>query len=124
MGTPDFLSPEQARSSIGLGYPLGICIRWAAPLYYLLTGKPPFGGTGPYAKMIAHFKEPPPKLGDSRTDVPAELEGIFQKLMAKSPDERYQTPNEVAAALRSFTDEDEEHVTPGRSQPHEDWLAE
>jgi serine/threonine protein kinase len=125
MGTPDFLSPEQARSCVGLDirsdlYSLG------CTLYFLLTGKPPFEGTGAYAKMIAHFKEPPPKLCEARPDAPAELGRIFERLMAKSPDDRYQTPNEVAAALQPFTDDDFEEGNLEASDhllSREEWLA-
>jgi serine/threonine protein kinase/putative intracellular protease/amidase len=125
MGTPDFLSPEQARSCVGLDirsdlYSLG------CTLFFLLTGKPPFGGVGAYAKMIAHFKEPPPELGEARPDAPAQLGRIYKKLMAKSPDDRYQTPNEVAAALQPFTGDDFEKARPEVDNDlpsREQWLA-
>jgi serine/threonine protein kinase len=101
VGTPDFLSPEQARCATDLDirsdiYSLG------CTLYYLLTGKPPFEGAGAYAKMIAHFKDPPPELSVACPDAPPELGEILQTLMAKSPDDRYQTPAEVAEALKPF----------------------
>jgi eukaryotic-like serine/threonine-protein kinase len=101
LGTPDFLSPEQARSAVALDvrsdlYSLG------CTLYYLLTGKPPYGGTGAYAKMIAHVKEPVPDLRAVRPDTPIELAAVVQKLMAKTPEERYQTPAEVAEILLPF----------------------
>jgi serine/threonine-protein kinase len=125
MGTPDFLSPEQARSCVGLDirsdlYSLG------CTLYFLLTGKPPFEGVGAYAKMIAHFKEPPPHLCEARPDAPAELGRIFGKLMAKSPEDRYQTPNELAAALDPFTGDDFEDDNLGPDDhllSREEWLG-
>ncbi len=124
VGTPDFLSPEQARSSVGLDirsdlYSLG------CTFYYLVTGKPPFGVVGAYAKMIAHFKEPSPRLCEVRHDVPVEVDRIYQKLMAKSPEERYQTPNELATAVQPFTGENEltEKEVLDLQKPNEAWLA-
>jgi hypothetical protein len=100
VGTPDFLSPEQARSIALDGrsdlYSLG------CTLYFLLTGNPPYGGAGAYAKMIAHFKDPIPDLTAARPDVPPQLAALFDKLMAKLPEDRYQTAAEVAAALLPF----------------------
>ncbi|HEV3436049.1 MAG TPA: serine/threonine-protein kinase, partial [Gemmata sp.] len=124
MGTPDFLSPEQARNSVGLDirsdlYSLG------CTLYYLLAGKPPFGGVGAYAKMIAHFKEPAPQLCEVRPDASPELGQILQRLMAKSPDDRYQTPTEVAGVLLPFagaTLDAANHEANGRLRPRESWL--
>ncbi|QJW97716.1 protein kinase domain-containing protein [Frigoriglobus tundricola] len=102
LGTPDFLSPEQARSTVGVDgrsdiYSLG------CTLYFLLTGRPPFDGVGPFAKMIAHVKEPVPDLTAVRPDAPAALADVLRTMMAKAPEDRYQTPDEVIAALRPFT---------------------
>jgi putative intracellular protease/amidase len=52
--------------------------------------------------MIAHFKEPVPDLLRARPDASPELAVVLRKLMAKSPDDRYQLPSEVAAALAPF----------------------
>jgi serine/threonine-protein kinase len=98
---PDFLAPEMAlnaraadiRSDI---YSLG-CI-----LYFTLTGKPPFPDGAPNDKIFAHqFKEPVP-LEKVRTDAPAKLGALIRKMMAKKPDDRYQTPAEVANELTPF----------------------
>lgn len=102
VGTPDFLSPEQARSSATVDirsdlYSLG------CTLYYLLVGNAPFGGTNAFEKMIAHVQEAPPKVSDIRRDVPPEVLDILAKLLAKHPDDRFQTPTELAAALLPLT---------------------
>jgi serine/threonine protein kinase/putative intracellular protease/amidase len=102
LGTPDFLSPEQARSAGALDvrsdlYSLG------CTLYFLLTGHPPYGGSGAYAKMIAHVKEPIPDLLAARPDAPPALAALLRQLMAKSPYDRYQTPTELAEALLPFS---------------------
>ena len=111
LGTPDFLSPEQARSATldvrSDLYSLG------CTLYFLLVGRPPFGGVGPFAKMIAHVREPVPDVTADRPGVPAGLGQVLDKLMAKLPEDRYQTALEVAEALAPFTiDQPEADVRP------------
>ena len=101
MGTPDFISPEQAedarkadiRSDI---YSLG------ATLYYLLSGRVPFDDGSVMHKLKSHAQVEPAPLNSVRDDVPEELVAIASKMMAKDPDERYLTPKEVADALESF----------------------
>ena len=101
MGTPDFISPEQAedarnadiRSDI---YSLG------TTLYYLLSGRVPFDDGSVMHKLRSHAQVEPAPLNSVRDDVPEELVTIASKMMAKDPDERYLTPKEVADALESF----------------------
>jgi serine/threonine-protein kinase len=102
LGTPDFLSPEQARNSTAVDgrtdlYSLG------CTLYYLLTGQPPFGGTQPFDKLVAHVQDPVPAVSATRPDVPAALSDFVQRMMAKDPADRPQTPADVAAELLPFT---------------------
>jgi uncharacterized protein YraI len=87
MGTPEYMSPEQAlgeevdgRSDI---YSLGIM------LYKMLSGKVPFARTTPYAITYAHIHEPPPPLRESRPDLPAALELVVNKALAKRREDRY-----------------------------------
>lgn len=101
MGTPDFISPEQAndarqvdiRSDI---YSLG------ATLYYLLSGQVPFDDGSVMHKLKSHAEVEPVALTSLRDDLPGELVGIVTRMMAKAPNERYLTPREVAEALESF----------------------
>jgi hypothetical protein len=97
-GTPLFMSPEQAR---GLGeidgrsdiYSLG------AVAYALLTGRPPFDRTSPLEVMIAHARDevvPPSQL---QADVPADLEGIVLRCLAKRPEDRFQDTDSLEQAL-------------------------
>jgi serine/threonine-protein kinase len=102
MGTPEFLSPEQARSSRGLDirsdlYSLG------GTLYYLLTGSVPFPhATTLIDKLLAHTGEEPTPLQALRPDVPDALVAVVSRLMAKDRAARFQTPAEAVAALTPF----------------------
>lgn len=101
LGTADYLAPEQALDSHGVDsradiYGLG------CSLYYLLTGHPPFpGGTLPQ-RLMAHQKQTPPSIQIDRPDAPGDLVEICMHMMAKKPDQRYQTMAEVAQALTQW----------------------
>ena len=101
MGTPDFISPEQARDARQVDgrsdiYSLGMT------LYYLLAGRAPFGEGSAIEKLKNHAEAEPESLSQFRVDVPAELENIIHRMTAKNPAERFQSPQEVADALQSF----------------------
>lgn len=101
LGTPDYVAPEQAlnpeqaniRADI---YSLG------CTFYHLLTGQPPFPGKSLTQKLLHHQQTPPPSARDLRPEVPQELAELIQRLMAKSPDDRFPTPAGVAVALVRF----------------------
>ncbi len=101
MGSLDYMSPEQAldfhnadiRADI---YSLG------CSLYFLLTGRSPVGeGTMP-EKLMRHQQSEPSPLTQVRRDVPAALPGVLAKMMAKRPEDRFQTPREVAESLTAL----------------------
>ncbi len=98
LGTADYLAPEQAIDSHGVDaradiYSLG------CTMYYLLTGHPPFpDGTLPQ-RLMMHQKQEPPSIRDDRPDAPEDLIRLCRRMMAKKPDDRFQTTAEVAEAM-------------------------
>ncbi len=100
MGTPDYIAPEQAREAHDVDiradlYSLG------CSLYFLLTGQPPFPKGSLGAKLLKHQMEEPEPVERLRPDIPERVVLVVRKLMAKRPEDRYQTPAELIHALDS-----------------------
>lgn len=98
VGTPYWMSPEQCRGKPSSGksdiYSLG------AVLYYVITGDVPYTGTTRQEILKKHISAPPPDLRKDRKDVPEALVRIFNRCLAKNPDQRYQDAGELAIGLR------------------------
>jgi serine/threonine protein kinase len=102
VGTPDYVSPEQARNMHAVDirsdlYSLG-CM-----FYYALTARRPFNGTTLLEVLVRHLEEDPQPLETCRPDVPAPVRAIVQRLMAKDPAARFQTPAELVAELAPWS---------------------
>ncbi|HET7599691.1 MAG TPA: serine/threonine-protein kinase, partial [Gemmatimonadales bacterium] len=100
VGTPAYMSPEQAAGDRGLDprtdmYSLG------AVLYEMLAGEPPF--TGPTAQVILmrRLTESPRPLRELRETVPAHLEQAVQKALARAPADRFASAGQFAQALQA-----------------------
>ncbi len=126
MGTIDYMAPEQWESSATADiradiYSLG------CTLFFLLTGKPPYGEPAydtSRKKLMAHVVAPIPSLLENCADVPAELQEVFETMMAKEPQDRYATPAEVAEAVAEFADAEELAEVIAALPPHEVCVAE
>ena len=98
VGTAHYLSPEQARGSPvdqrSDLYSVGIV------LYELLTGKVPFTGDAPVEIAMKHLSDVPEPPSSRREDVPHELDLVVMRALAKDPDERYQSAEEMDADLQ------------------------
>jgi serine/threonine protein kinase len=101
LGTADYVAPEQAVDSHTADiradlYSLG------GVAYYMLTGRPPFEGKSAAQKIIAHQTKDLQPVQETTPDIPKRFADIVHKLMAKKPEDRYQTPAELVHALKSF----------------------
>src|SRR5262249_20162475 len=94
MGTVDYMAPEQARSTHHADARAATS-SLACPPSSLRTATPIYGGDTITNKLIAHQFDPIPPLPAARPDVSEELDAVYQKMVAKSVDERYQTMSEV-----------------------------
>ena len=97
LGTSEYISPEQAtgrqvdtRTDI---YSLG------AVLYELLAGQPPYSGDSFVAVAMRHVNDPVPGITHARPDVPLRVDAALRRAMAKDPDDRFQTMEELVAEL-------------------------
>ncbi len=108
-GTPDYMAPELSAGGAAADtradiYSLG------CTLYRLLTGQVPFPGGTPTEKLQAHCERAPKPLTELRPDVPPGLAKVLERMLAKDPARRYQTPGEVAEALAPFASPPTRHV--------------
>jgi Leucine-rich repeat (LRR) protein len=101
MGTPAYMSPEQARGDSKAVGPAGDIFSLGVILYELLTGTRPFTGTATEViGQILHVEPPPPS--QRRPGINARLEAACVKAMAKDPAQRFATMKEFAAAIDAY----------------------
>ena len=98
LGTPAYMSPEQAAGESELGRPSDI-YSLACVLHEMVAGTPPFHGGGARTIMARHATEPPPPLRALRVDVPAAFEAAVLKALAKDPAHRFASTREFLDAL-------------------------
>jgi Protein kinase domain len=96
VGTVDYVAPEQVRSERVDArtdvYSLG-CV-----LFHALTGRVPYPEGDQIAKLYAHDTRPPPSARECAPEVPAALDRVVARAMAKAPDDRYQSAGDLGAA--------------------------
>ncbi|MDB5344155.1 MAG: Serine/threonine protein kinaserelated protein [Schlesneria sp.] len=103
LGTADYLAPEQALDSHTVDeradiYALG------CTMYFLLTGRPPFTEGTLAQRLMAHQTKTPPTVESLRADTPPSLAAIVRRMMAKKPEDRYQTARDASDAVYAWID--------------------
>jgi eukaryotic-like serine/threonine-protein kinase len=101
LGTFDYISPEQARDPRSADvrsdiYSLG------CTLYFMLVARPPFPDGTVLQKLLQHQGDEPPDVRTFRSDLPDDFLTILNRMLAKSPEKRFQTPSELVAELTAF----------------------
>jgi len=104
MGTAAYMPPEQARDTRKADarsdlYSLG------CTLFYLLTGRTAFSGTTQMDMILSHVNQPIPSLRQFNSQIPTTLDRIFQRLVAKNPDDRFQSADDLVLVLQGVLEE-------------------
>jgi serine/threonine-protein kinase len=99
IGTPTYMSPEQARGDANIGsrsdiYALG------AVLYEMLTGQMPYKADTPMGVLVKHITEPVPNILEVSPELPQRIALINERAMAKEPENRFETATEMLEALK------------------------
>jgi len=103
MGTPAYMSPEQARGDNELVGPTTDVWSFGAMIYQCLAGQPPFSGASVVIVLMNVIEGKPVPIRELVPDVPPDLEAICQKCMEKNPADRYPTAAELVADLERFS---------------------
>src|SRR6266480_6392022 len=97
MGTPDYISPEQALGELLDGrsdvYSL------AVTLFFLLAGRPPFQADSSIKLALMHVHDTPPLLSTFRSDITPQIDRVIAKALSKWPEDRYQTTGMFSVAF-------------------------
>jgi tetratricopeptide (TPR) repeat protein len=102
LGTPAYMAPEQAQGRLDLLGPASDVYGLGSILFTILTGRPPFAGSGatPLLRRVVH--DEPPRPRSLRADVPAPLEAVCLKALAKQPQARYASAKDLAGEVQRF----------------------
>jgi serine/threonine-protein kinase len=100
IGSPEYMSPEQAAGSADLDHRTDI-YSWGIVGFELLTGKPPFRGTTVTEILYKHMTDRPPDLKQLRTDAPAKLASVINTCLEKETENRWAGMRDAMRALPS-----------------------
>jgi len=105
LGTADYLSPEQGIDSSKADHRADI-YALGATFHFLLTGRPPFHGSTPTEKLIAHQTQKPRPVIESRPDTPRDLNDLILAMLEKNRDRRTQSAAAVVECLRPWLEKE------------------
>ncbi len=116
VGTPEFMAPEQGRDSRLVDtrsdiYSLG------CTLYMMLAGRPPFKAASSFEIAVMHLSQPPQPITHYNPALPPELAEVVHRMLAKQPEDRFQTPGAVANALQPWARLNATVAAPGPLPP-------
>ncbi len=100
MGTPEYMSPEQAQGLATVGPPTDI-YALGVVLYELLTGCFPFTADTPMGMLAARLLQTPIPPRDVRSDLPSPVEDVIMRALARKPEARFASAGALVAALRA-----------------------
>jgi serine/threonine-protein kinase len=125
LGTPEYMAPEQIeQGNVGSQTDL---YAWGIVFYEMLTGDVPFRAPTPASTILKHLQETPQPPRALRGDVPAEVERIVLRALAKKPEDRPGSMEEVAAELAALPPLPDVAPPPGtiriRREPTKRWVA-
>lgn len=99
MGTPEYMSPEQAQGLPNVGPPTDI-YALGVVIYEMLTGRMPFKADTPMGMLVARLQHAPIPPRDFRSDLPLPVEDVIMRALARKPEARYQSAGELVTALK------------------------
>ncbi len=102
VGTPQFMSPEQALGSMADVSPASDVYSLGAVMYTALVGRPPIVSADPQDLLLKVISQPPTPLRQFGVRVPRPLEAILLKCLHKKPQQRYQSAAELKEDLQAF----------------------
>lgn len=106
LGTPEVMPPEQWRDATSVT-PASDIYSLGCTFFYMLTGEMPFIADNLGALMEAHARETPRSICEYRDDCPRALDQVIQKMLAKKPEDRYASAEELIEALKNINGSDE-----------------
>ncbi len=98
VGTPHYMSPERCRGKSAI--PASDIYSLGAILFELITEQPPFDADTPLAVMYMHVREPIPSVTEIDPTLPAAIDDVIARAMAKDPEDRFPTAVDLAAAFK------------------------
>ncbi|HYF47811.1 MAG TPA: protein kinase [Planctomycetota bacterium] len=118
LGTPGYMSPEQAMDAKKAGKPADV-FSMGATLHALLTGQSAFTGSSPMEIIFATIQKPPAPISQVRKDISLQTQTLIERCLDKSPDRRYADGNILLHALKACRDAvgDQDRTTRGAVVP-------